>query len=105
VDPGTSLVLAVDAATAAAALFNAAALSRRREREPSAARRNALLALGVLSAGVAVQAVFSQALYASQRAGADTTPFFAADAWVASKALLLAGTLLLTVLITRGATP
>ena len=103
VDPASSLVLCVDAATAAAALFNALALNARRERETIAPRRNAVSALVVLSAGVAVQAAFSQAMFASHRLGHELAPFFAADAWIASKALLLIGTLLLTLLITRRA--
>jgi hypothetical protein len=68
-----------------------------------ASRRLAALTLAVLHAGVAAQAAFSQALYSAHRFGLATEPFFATAPWVASRALLLAGTLLVTALILRRA--
>jgi hypothetical protein len=101
VDGAASLAFLVDGATATAALFNTAALNARRGDERVAVRRSALLALSALCAGVVVQAAFSQAMFAAHRAGQDVAPFFATDAWVASKALLLAGTLLMALIIVR----
>ena len=102
-DPSASLVLLADAATATASFVNAAALNNRRIRERIPARRAALAALSTLSAGIAIQSAFTHALFAAHRAGHDTSHFLAADAWIASRALLLAGTLMLAAIIARSA--
>jgi len=101
VDLAAAVTFAVDGATAAASAFNAAVLLARRPREHTARRRHALVVLAVVSAGVAMQAVFSQALYTAFRFDVDVAPFFAAGPWLASRVVLLAGTLLLSALILR----
>ena len=66
-------------------------------------RSFAALTLAVLNAGVALQAAFAQALYAGHRFGYETEPLFATGPWLASRALVLAGTLALSFLILRKA--
>ena len=100
-DTAAGIAFAVDGATAAAGAFNAVVLLTRHASTGTAARRTAVIALAALNAGVALQAVFAQALYAAQRSDADTAPFFDAGPWLASRALLLAGTLLMAMLLTR----
>lgn len=102
-DITAGMAFAADGATAAASAFNAAALIARRAGENAAARRSALLVLVIVCAGVAVQAVFAQALYSARRFDVDIAPFFSPGGWLASRAVLLAGTLLLSALILRGA--
>lgn len=101
VDPAAGIAFAADGATAAAGGFNAAwlALYRLSDRRPG--RRTAAVTLLLINAGAAVQAVFAQALYSAHRFGTPDATFFAAPAWLASRALLLAGTLLLATLIVR----
>ena len=97
VDPAAALAFAADGATAAAALSNAAWLVARRlrgERRPG--RRAAAATLALLNGGIAVQAVFAQALYSAHRFDLTTEPFFATGPWLASRLALLAGTLLLS---------
>jgi hypothetical protein len=101
VDFAAALAFAADGATAVASAFNAAVLVARRAGEPAAARRHAITVLAIVSAGVAVQAAFAQALYTWHRFDLDVAPFFAPGPWLASRALLLAGTLLLSTLILR----
>jgi hypothetical protein len=84
-----------------AAAFNAAVLMARRGRERVVARRHAVVVLAVVCAGVAVQAVFAQALYSAHRFNLDVAPFFSAGPWVASRVVLLGGMLLLSALILR----
>jgi hypothetical protein len=101
VDVGAAVSFAVDGATAVASAFNAAVLLARRGAEPTRGRRQAVLALAVVSVGVAAQAAFAQALYSAHRFHLDVAPFFATGPWVASRIVLLAGTLLLSMLILR----
>jgi hypothetical protein len=102
VDPAAGLAFAADGATVAAGAFNAAWLFRYR---PFAGppRSFAALTLAVLNAGIALQAAFGQALYAGHRWGFETEPFFDTGPWLASRALVLAGTLALSLLILRKA--
>lgn len=74
--------------------------SRSRGAAPPA-RRTAAVALAVLNAGVAVQAAFAQAMFSARRLGFSIDPFFEPGAWLASRLLLLAGTLLISMLILR----
>ena len=103
VDVGAAVSFAVDGATAVASAFNAAVLLARRGGERTRGRRQAVVALAVVSAGVAAQAAFAQALYSAHRFDLDVAPFFATGPWVASRIVLLAGTLLLSALILRRA--
>jgi len=105
VDVAAALTFAADGATAAASAFNAAVLLARRPLERTTRRRYALLVLAVVSAGVAMQAVFAQALYTGHRFDLDVAPFFAAGPWLASRVVLLTGTLLLSALILRSPAP
>jgi hypothetical protein len=100
VDVAAALTFAADGVTAVASAFNAVVLLARRPGERTR-RRHALLVLAIVSGGVAVQAVFAQALYTAHRFDVDVAPFFAAGPWLASRAVLLAGTLLLSALILR----
>jgi hypothetical protein len=102
-DVGAAVSFAVDGATAVASAFNAAVLIARRGGERTRGRRQAAMALAVVSAGVAVQAAFAQALYSAHRFDLEVAPFFATGPWVASRVVLLAGTLLLSLLILRRA--
>jgi hypothetical protein len=103
VDVAAALTFAVDGMTAAASAFNGAMLLVLRAREPSERRRHAMAVLAIVSAGVAVQAAFAQALYTAHRFDLDVAPFFCAGPWLASRVVLLAGTLLLSSLILRRA--
>ena len=103
VDPGSGFVFAGDAATAVAGAFNAAWLSAHWLRIEQRGRRLAALTLAVLSAGIAMQAAFAQALFSAHRFGAPIDAFFAPAPWLAARALLLAGTLMLSMLILRRA--
>ncbi|MEX2245740.1 MAG: hypothetical protein WEC75_03545 [Dehalococcoidia bacterium] len=102
VDTGAAFAFAADGATAVAAAFNAvwlAARPARRERTPG--RRFAAAVLATTNAGIAMQAVFAQALFSARRFDLATDPFFTPGPWLASRLLLLAGTLLLSLLIVR----
>jgi hypothetical protein len=66
-------------------------------------RSFAALTLAVLNAGVALQAAFAQALYTGHHWGLQADPLFAPGPWLASRALVLAGTLALSFLILRKA--
>jgi hypothetical protein len=100
-DTSAALAFAVDGATAVAAAFNAAWLYHHWVRGAQRARRLAAVTLATFNLGVAVQAAFAQTLYTSHRLGAATEPFFAPVPWLASRAVLLAGTLMLSTLILR----
>jgi len=100
-DPAAGLAFAADGLTAAAATFNAAWLWGRAGFERAPGRRWSLAALGLLMGGVAVQAVFAQAMYSAHRFGLSLAPFFAAAPWLTSRLALAAGTLALTALILR----
>lgn len=98
-DSLTITAVSADALTCAAAGADAGwLLARNAAREPS--RRLAAGVLALLCAGVAVQAAGSIALFAAHRAGA-ADPFFEPRAWLATRTLLLAGTLALTALLLR----
>ena len=99
-DPAAALLFAADAATAVTGAFNAAWLLAFAA-ETSPARRSAAAALAVLNAGAAVQATFAQAMFSARRLGFSIDPFFEPGAWLASRLLLLAGTLLISMLILR----
>ncbi len=96
-----AFAVAADGATAIAGAGNAAWAIARLDTERAPARRTSLATLALIDAGAAVQAVFSQAMFAAQRTGADLAPFFDAAPWIASRALLLAGVLLVSLLILR----
>jgi hypothetical protein len=100
-DPAAALTFGVDGATAAAAAWNAAWFGAYAREHVTGGRRSAAATLAVMNAGVAVQAIFAQALYSAHRLDLATGPFFETAPWLASRALLLAGTLLLSVLILR----
>lgn len=103
VDAAAGLAFAADGATVAAGAFNAAWLLRYQPASPPDRRSFAALTLGLLNAGIATQAAFGQALYAGHRWGINTEPLFATGPWLASRALVLTGTLALSVLILRRA--
>ncbi len=100
-DPAAALTFAVDGATAAAAAWNAAWFAAHAHSLVAGGRRTASATLAVVNAGVAMQAIFAQALYSAHRLDLATGPFFETGPWVASRALLLAGTMLLSLLILR----
>jgi hypothetical protein len=102
-DPAAALAFGVDGATAAAAGWNAAWFAAHGRALAPGGRRTAALTMAVLHAGIAVQALFSQALYSAHRLDLATAPLFGAGPWVASRALLLAGTLAVSALILRRA--
>jgi hypothetical protein len=99
-DPGAAMVFAADGATAVSGAGNAVWLVQSAA-DSAPGRRTAAISLAVLNAGVAVQALFSQALYSSRRFGLDIAPFFEPGPWLASRLLLLAGVLLISMLILR----
>ena len=99
-DTAAALFFAADAATAVSGAFNALWLLVFAG-ETSPARRSAAAALAVLNAGAAVQATFAQAMFSARRLGFSIDPFFEPGAWLASRLLLLAGTLLISMLILR----
>ena len=100
-DISSTFASVADGLTAASAAYNCAALLARRDAERSPARRNAVAVLALINAGIALQAAFAQALYTAHRIDAATAPFFAPGPWLASRLMLLAGTLLLSALILR----
>ena len=102
-DTAAALAFAVDGATAVAAAFNAAWLLQHWVRGAERGRRLAAITLALFNAGVGLQAAFAQALYTSHRFNGPIEPFFAPAPWLASRAALLAGTLLLSLLILRRA--
>jgi hypothetical protein len=99
-EPGVAIIFAADGAAAASGVFNAGWLLQFASRTPAGPRR-AAVSLAVLNAGVAAQASFAQALYSARRLGLDTAPFFEPGPWLASRLLLLAGVLLVSLLILR----
>jgi hypothetical protein len=101
VDPAAALAFSADGLTCAAGAFNAAWLGAFRRRERRAGRRAAAGTLALLNAGIAVQAAFAQALYSAHRFGWPEAAYFSAPAWLASRALVLAGVLLISALILR----
>jgi hypothetical protein len=103
VDMAAAVALAMDAQTVVAGAFNAAWFAARRATESRSSRRTAMDVLCVLSAGIAVQAACAQALFFARHAGWSTEPLFAPGAWIAARAPLFAGTLLLSLLILRRA--
>jgi len=103
VDTGAALAFAADGATAAAGSFNAAWLAAHWLGLRARGRRLAALSLAVLNAGVAVQALYAQAMYTADRFGLGTAVFFETGPWVASRAAVFAGVLLVSILILRRA--
>jgi hypothetical protein len=103
-EPGTGLIFAGDGVAAVAGACNAAWLLNLAAGSPPG-RRTAAASLAVLNAGIAVQAAYAQALYSSRRFGFDTALFFEPGPWLASRLLLLAGVLLISVLILRRREP
>ncbi len=104
VGPGSAFIFAADGVAAAAGAWNAAWLLNFAAGSPPG-RRTAAASLAVLNAGIAVHAGFAQALYSARRFGFDTAPFFEPGPWLASRLLLLAGTLLISMLILRRREP
>jgi hypothetical protein len=102
-DPAAASAFAVDGATVVAGAFNTAWLLQHWLRGVDRRRRLAAVTLATLNAGVAVEAAFAQALYTTHRFGAPVDPFFATAPWVASRAAVLAGTIILSMLIVRRA--
>lgn len=100
-DTAAALAFAADGATVASAGFNAAWFCARWLRQDLARRRFAAATLALLNAGIAVQAAFAQALYSAHRFDIDAAPLFASGPWLGSRAALLAGVVLLSVLILR----
>ncbi|HYM15763.1 MAG TPA: hypothetical protein VEZ14_09395 [Dehalococcoidia bacterium] len=100
-DPSAVLIFAADGATAAAAAFNAAWLAAHWLRGVAPVRRLAAATLALVNAGIAVQAAFAQALFTARRLGWPVDVYFDAAPWLAARVLLLAGTLLLSLLIIR----
>jgi hypothetical protein len=99
-DPVAAVIFAADGASAVCGAGNAAWLLHFAAGSPHG-RRRAAASLAVLNAGIAVQAVFAQALYSARRFGFDTAPFFEPGPWLASRLLVLAGVLLISTLILR----
>ncbi len=101
-DIDAGLAFGADGATAVASVFNASWLTVRRVRAVRPGpRRTAAATLVLINAGVAAQAMFAQALYTAHRFHLPHDAFFSPGAWLASRAALLAGTLLLSLLILR----
>jgi hypothetical protein len=102
-DSSYSLIFAADATTAVAGAFNATWLAAYWLRLQARGRRIAALSLALVSAGIAVQAAFAQALFSAHRLGWSADAFSGATPWLAARLPLLAGTLLLSMLILRRA--
>jgi hypothetical protein len=102
-EPAAAISFAADGAAAASGAFNAAWLLRLAATSSSArrARSTASFALAVLNAGVALQAVYAQALYSTRRFGYGADALFEPGPWLASRLLLLVGVLLISALIIR----
>jgi len=100
-DLSAALVFVADGTTAAAAAFNAAWLCAHWLGSAAPVRRLATATLALVNAGVAVQATFAQALFTAHRLGWPLAPWFEPAPWLAARAPLLAGTLLLSLLILR----
>jgi hypothetical protein len=93
-------IFIADGVTAACGAFNAVwLLAFATDAAPS--RRTAAVALAIMNAGAAVQAAFAQAMFTAHRLGFAIDPFFEPGAWLAARLLLLAGTLLISMLILR----
>lgn len=95
------IAIAANLTTTLAAAFNAAALLGRRTAALTPARRAAIAAIVCVNAGIAIEAMASQAMFAAWRAGAGIDVYFAPGAWTAARAPLLAGTLAMSALILR----
>jgi hypothetical protein len=91
-----------DGLTAASGACNAAWLMALAARA-APPRRTAAISLAMLNAGAATQAVFAQSLFSARRLGASIDLFFEPGVWLASRLLLLAGTLLISALLLRQA--
>ena len=100
-DTSAALIFAADGVTAVAAAFNAAWLLQHWVHGAQRGRRLAAVTLATVNAGIAIQASFAQALFTAHRLGGPTEPFFVSAPWLASRIVLLAGTILLSTLILR----
>jgi hypothetical protein len=98
-----ALIFFADGATAGAAAFNAAWLCGRWLGAAAPVRRLATATLALVNAGIAAQAAFAQATFTAHRLGWPLDPWFETAPWLAARAPLLAGTLLLSLLILRRA--
>lgn len=98
-DISAAIIFAADGLTAASGAFNAAWLLSYDSAAPP--RRIAAASLAVLNAGAATQAAFAQSMFTAHRLGFSVEPFFEPGAWLSSRLLLLAGTLLISMLILR----
>ncbi|MGD0114911.1 MAG: hypothetical protein ABSC13_02760 [Dehalococcoidia bacterium] len=97
-----ALVLLQDFATIFCAGFNAAYFSKRwAARGNRASHRVGSAALAVLNAAVAVESVFSMALYWTYRWQGSLAPFFWPPAWLSARLALLAGAAFISALILR----
>ena len=99
-DLGLALSGVADGTAAASGAFNASWLLGVAQ-SAAPGRRVAAAALAMLSAGIAVQALLSQAMRWALAPGAESGPLMASGPWLASRLLLLAGSLLITMLILR----
>ena len=90
---------AIDGMTVVAAAYNAAWLALLAD-GPRPRRASAMI-LALLNIGIAAEAVFAQSLYTAHRFELSQEAFFAPQAWLPARLLLLAGTLLLSSLILR----
>jgi hypothetical protein len=96
------LVLLQDIATIFCAGFNAAYFSKRwAARRSRASHRVGSAALALLNAAVAVEGVFSAALYWTYRWQGSLDGFFWPPAWLSARLALLAGTAFISALILR----
>jgi hypothetical protein len=100
-DAGAGIAFAADGATVAAGSFNTVWLVLHRAAARLRERRTAAVALALLNAGAAMQAIFAQALYAAHRFAQPEGVFFSAPAWVGSRLVLLAGVVAISALILR----
>jgi hypothetical protein len=97
-----ALVLVQDCFTIACGIFNAAYFATRwAGSDARRSRRFAAAALTLLNAAIALQSVFFLALYWTYRWQGALDRFFWPPAWLAARALLLAGTAFISALIFR----
>lgn len=97
------LIVAADGATVVAGAFNAAWLFGHWLGLRQRRRRLAALTLALVNAGVAVQAAFAHSMFVAHASGTGVAPYFEPAPWLASRVVVLAGTLLLCLLILRTA--
>jgi hypothetical protein len=93
----STLIVTQDAGTAGFGLFNAGYFSRYFSL-PGAGRRLGALALALVSAAAAVEAMFSQALFWSQR---DVVASLSTGEWALLRLPLFVATLFISLIIAR----